>query len=639
MPLVSLSRELLLTPHELHEPLGQPALLVEACRLRTVSSLSPSPKTVSTPNAILWWPIMQPHQHRWCSMYAEEMEDCFGHHHHRRRHQDILRRRGHRLLSLLLLLLLQHRRPYGGLSSSSTSITSTTSIMSITIVRGRCDCPGSGWSGCDCMRRSVLSRSVTAILVVVSAAIEASSSAIESSFGSRSRQWAVWKKPSLGFHLLLLLLPSCPCRCPCVGLTAASLSRLCCPYRRRFVAALVAVVAVVVAMTSAAATSLDAPLSRRAPVRVASSFFLEAVTNLNSLLFSPSFLIPRIDSGGTAIDTSSSSSSSNSSSNNKCTSKHSSPNELPAAKKRARSRSAAAPPPSTTDSRVSHAELDVQHVHTHNARVDLALCSRTTLASSSPSSPSVPRSSRVSGPSAARATAATATAAAVPAPTAVREALEVFVGYDVTIALGNKSKIDIGACLLEPGRDLSRARRRELIDRALSAQTRILYPQHARSVDKTTAALQHGVAVTEGRERERERELEVDDREKTTVRERQIDSQVAQRGGEVEVKPTTGVEATAVDDRNDGEETKPSLEVVSDGGGQLAAPPSPPLRRVYYSTMSTKASVREICLGDGAQKIRDEPNAGGNSLHSEVMSFELLQRVFGVSLLHTEMVR
>lgn len=44
-----------------------------------------------------------------------------------------------------------------------------------------------------------------------------------------------------------------------------------------------------------------------------------------------------------------------------------------------------------------------------------------------------------------------------------------------------------------------------------------------------------------------------------------------------------------------------------------------------------------MSLSQSAQKIRDVPNAGGNSVVSEVLSFELFSRCFGARLLKTEM--
>jgi hypothetical protein len=44
-----------------------------------------------------------------------------------------------------------------------------------------------------------------------------------------------------------------------------------------------------------------------------------------------------------------------------------------------------------------------------------------------------------------------------------------------------------------------------------------------------------------------------------------------------------------------------------------------------------------MSLSDSAQRLRDLPNAGGSSVVSEVLSFELLKRCFGAALLKTEM--
>jgi hypothetical protein len=45
----------------------------------------------------------------------------------------------------------------------------------------------------------------------------------------------------------------------------------------------------------------------------------------------------------------------------------------------------------------------------------------------------------------------------------------------------------------------------------------------------------------------------------------------------------------------------------------------------------------QVRLTDGGSRIRDLPNAGGNSVASEVMSFEVLRASYGADLLKTEM--
>ncbi|CAH1773776.1 unnamed protein product [Owenia fusiformis] len=47
--------------------------------------------------------------------------------------------------------------------------------------------------------------------------------------------------------------------------------------------------------------------------------------------------------------------------------------------------------------------------------------------------------------------------------------------------------------------------------------------------------------------------------------------------------------------------------------------------------------VRNMKLSEHAQKLQDVPNAGGSSVISEVMSYEVLKRCFGAKLLKTEM--
>jgi len=48
-------------------------------------------------------------------------------------------------------------------------------------------------------------------------------------------------------------------------------------------------------------------------------------------------------------------------------------------------------------------------------------------------------------------------------------------------------------------------------------------------------------------------------------------------------------------------------------------------------------SFDEISLSAGAERIRDEPNAGGNSVASEALSFDILRCMYGAELLRTEM--
>lgn len=45
----------------------------------------------------------------------------------------------------------------------------------------------------------------------------------------------------------------------------------------------------------------------------------------------------------------------------------------------------------------------------------------------------------------------------------------------------------------------------------------------------------------------------------------------------------------------------------------------------------------DVRLSEGALKIMNTPNAGGNSVRSEVLSYEVLRRCFGAELLKTEM--
>eukprot|EP01102_Stenamoeba_stenopodia_P011428 TRINITY_DN350_c0_g1_i6.p1 TRINITY_DN350_c0_g1~~TRINITY_DN350_c0_g1_i6.p1 ORF type:complete len:835 (+),score=160.60 TRINITY_DN350_c0_g1_i6:3033-5537(+) len=56
-----------------------------------------------------------------------------------------------------------------------------------------------------------------------------------------------------------------------------------------------------------------------------------------------------------------------------------------------------------------------------------------------------------------------------------------------------------------------------------------------------------------------------------------------------------------------------------------------------YTVFDCKCNVEDIKLSADSIRLMQMPNAGGNSLHSELMSFEVLQRTFGAKLLLTEM--
>ena len=55
------------------------------------------------------------------------------------------------------------------------------------------------------------------------------------------------------------------------------------------------------------------------------------------------------------------------------------------------------------------------------------------------------------------------------------------------------------------------------------------------------------------------------------------------------------------------------------------------------NTFKVKGKYNEIPFCDGAAKIRDLPNAGGSSAHSEILSFEMLNCLLNVKLRATEM--
>jgi len=57
-----------------------------------------------------------------------------------------------------------------------------------------------------------------------------------------------------------------------------------------------------------------------------------------------------------------------------------------------------------------------------------------------------------------------------------------------------------------------------------------------------------------------------------------------------------------------------------------------------WNTFTTNApSLEVIPMSEGGQRIFDTPNAGGNSVASEVMSFEVLRTLYNAKLLRTEM--
>lgn len=63
------------------------------------------------------------------------------------------------------------------------------------------------------------------------------------------------------------------------------------------------------------------------------------------------------------------------------------------------------------------------------------------------------------------------------------------------------------------------------------------------------------------------------------------------------------------------------------------------LRRPFLmiNEFESKSSFTEYAFSKGALSILHEPNAGGNSVESEVLSFEVLKRCFGARLHKTEM--
>ena len=58
---------------------------------------------------------------------------------------------------------------------------------------------------------------------------------------------------------------------------------------------------------------------------------------------------------------------------------------------------------------------------------------------------------------------------------------------------------------------------------------------------------------------------------------------------------------------------------------------------LVQNVFSPIRDVKQMVLSDPAKKIRDVPNAGGNSVVSEVLSFELLKRCFGAQLIKVKL--
>jgi len=61
------------------------------------------------------------------------------------------------------------------------------------------------------------------------------------------------------------------------------------------------------------------------------------------------------------------------------------------------------------------------------------------------------------------------------------------------------------------------------------------------------------------------------------------------------------------------------------------------LMNVVEFTTTAQAHKETVSMGEGAQKIMNVPNAGGSSIWSEAMSFELLQQLHNAKLMRTEM--
>eukprot|EP00732_Lithocolla_globosa_P005693 Lithocolla_globosa_v1_NODE_6077_length_1140_cov_4.457143.p1 type:complete len:206 gc:universal NODE_6077_length_1140_cov_4.457143:773-156(-) len=57
----------------------------------------------------------------------------------------------------------------------------------------------------------------------------------------------------------------------------------------------------------------------------------------------------------------------------------------------------------------------------------------------------------------------------------------------------------------------------------------------------------------------------------------------------------------------------------------------------FVNILSLRKQFEHLHLSSGSEKLKHTPNAGGSSVKSEVLSFEILVRIFGVELHKTEM--
>jgi len=80
------------------------------------------------------------------------------------------------------------------------------------------------------------------------------------------------------------------------------------------------------------------------------------------------------------------------------------------------------------------------------------------------------------------------------------------------------------------------------------------------------------------------------------------------------------------------------LGTLSGSCGEITAEIGKPTPSVFASTLTfvTGEAFDKAFLSDGGDRILDTPNAGGSSIESEVMSFEILHVCEGAKLLKTE---
>jgi hypothetical protein len=290
---------------------------------------------------------------------------------------------------------------------------------------------------------------------------------------------------------------------------------------------------------------------------------------------------------------------------------------------------------------VPHAEV-VQHVCTHKQVMVPSLSRSSSSSSLRHSSSTIPNSTSATTttvPSSSPPPPPPVTERSTnqpPASLAPSESCQVFVGQDFSVLIGGQSKFDMAAALQEHEPHVgSRSKRQQLVDQAYAAQVKALCEVHhhlhgtaaigRRSTVDSVSGVSGGGGggiVALNTLADQIESVKACEALKHMRKEKQkvVDLQMRQHGTSSLPNVPLAVDPNTMEQQQ---------QQQSDQQQQ---------RQVFHSTLVAKVPAQQIRLCAGAQQIRDEPNAGGNSLHSEILSFELLQRIFGVQLLHTEMV-